>query len=239
MMTLTRVLLADDHALFREGLSGILSAQSDFEIVGQAADGLEAVAKANALKPDLILMDIKMPSCDGLEATRLIKTALPDVKIVVLTVHEENEKLFKAVRSGAEGYVLKNTLPEDFLRLVRGVTEGKAAMTRAMAARILAEFSRLPPPPGHRRRLSAADSSRKRGAGSGGPGRYRPGDCQHPDPQPAYGQNPHAPHSGQAARGQPAQGRRSSHPRGAVKILEFIEFCELTSCQLAPVIKPS
>lgn len=146
-MTVTRVLLADDHALFREGLSGILAAQPDFEIVGQAADGLEAIAKAKALKPDLILMDIKMPSCDGLEATRLIKATLPNVKIIVLTVHEENEKLFEAVRSGAEGYILKNTLPEDFLRLVRGVTEGKAAMTRAMAARILAEFSRLPPPP--------------------------------------------------------------------------------------------
>lgn len=146
-MTVTRVLLADDHALFREGLSGILAAQPDFEIVGQAADGLEAVAKARALKPDLILMDIKMPSCDGLEATRLIKTSLPGVKIVVLTVHEEDEKLFEAVRSGAEGYILKNTLPEDFMRLVRGVTEGKAAITGAMAARILAEFSRLPPPP--------------------------------------------------------------------------------------------
>lgn len=146
-MLITRVLLADDHALFREGLSGILAAQPDFEIVGQAADGLEAVAKAKALKPDLILMDIKMPSCDGLEATRLIKATLPNVKIIVLTVHEENEKLFEAVRSGAEGYILKNTLPEDFMRLVRGVTEGKAAITRAMAARILAEFSRLPLPP--------------------------------------------------------------------------------------------
>lgn len=146
-MPLTRVLLADDHALFREGLSGILEAQPDFEIVGQAADGLEAIAKAKALKPDLILMDIKMPSCDGLEATRLIKAALPNVKIIVLTVHEEDEKLFEAIRSGAEGYILKNTVPEDFLRLARGVTEGKAAITRAMAARILAEFSRLPPPP--------------------------------------------------------------------------------------------
>jgi len=146
-MPIIQVLLADDHALFREGLSGILAAQPDFEIVGQAADGLEAIAKARALKPDLILMDIKMPSCDGLEATRLIKAALPNVKIIVLTVHEENEKLFEAVRSGAEGYILKNTLPEDFLRLVRGVSEGKAAINRAMAARILAEFSRLPPPP--------------------------------------------------------------------------------------------
>ncbi len=146
-MPITRVLLADDHALFREGLSSILGAQPDFEIVGQAADGLEAVAKAKALKPDLILMDIKMPSCDGLEATRLIKAALPDVKIIVLTVHAEDEKLFEAVRSGAEGYILKNTFPEDFLRLARGVTEGKAAINRVMAARILAEFSRLPPPP--------------------------------------------------------------------------------------------
>ena len=142
-MAVTRVLLADDHALFREGVSSILAAQPDFEIVGEAADGLEAVAKAKALKPDLILMDIRMPSCDGLEATRLIKATLLDIKIVILTVHEEDEKLFEAIRSGAEGYILKNTPPDNFLRLVQGVTEGKAAITRATAARIMVEFSHL------------------------------------------------------------------------------------------------
>ena len=100
-MTVMRILLADDHALFREGVSSILATCPNFEVVDEAADGLEAVAKAKALKPDLILMDLKMPSCDGLEATRLIKAALPKVKIVVLTVHEEDEKLFEAIRSGA------------------------------------------------------------------------------------------------------------------------------------------
>ncbi len=147
-MAVTRILLADDHALFREGVSSILAIYPNFEIVGEAADGLEAVAKAKALKPDLILMDIKMPSCDGLEATRLIKAALPKVKIVMLTVHEEDEKLFEAIRNGAEGYILKNTPPENFLRLVQGVLEGKAAITRTIAARILTEFSRLSPPSG-------------------------------------------------------------------------------------------
>ena len=146
-MRVTRVLLADDHALFREGVSSILSAHPEFEIVGQAADGLEAVAKAKALKPDLVLMDIKMPSCDGLEAMRLIQAALPRVNIVMLTVCEEDEKLFEAIRSGAKGYMLKNTPPDKFLCLLQGVNEGKAAITLTMASRILAEFRRLPPAP--------------------------------------------------------------------------------------------
>jgi len=138
-----RVLLADDHALFREGLAGILSAQPDFEVVGEASDGLEALVKAQELVPDLILMDVGMPGCDGLEATRRIKQELPAVTIVILTVRDEEEKLFEAIKSGAQGYLLKNIRSREMLTLLRGAVRGQAAITPALAGRMLEEFRRL------------------------------------------------------------------------------------------------
>lgn len=114
-----RVLLADDHRLLREGIARILNAQPDFEVVGQAGDGLEVLVKAQELVPDLILMDVSMPGCDGLEATRWIKQRLPDVTIVMLTVRDDDEKLFQAVRSGAQGYLLKSIRSRDLVDLLR------------------------------------------------------------------------------------------------------------------------
>lgn len=138
-----RVLLADDHALFREGLAGILAAQPDFDVVGEASDGLEALVKARELVPDLILMDIAMPGFDGLEATRRIKQELPAVTVVMLTVRDEEEKLFEAIKSGAQGYLLKNIRSRDMLDLLRGAVRGEAAITPALAGRMLEEFRRL------------------------------------------------------------------------------------------------
>ncbi len=138
-----RVLLADDHALFREGLAGIIAAQPDFEVVGEAGDGLEALVKAQELVPDLILMDIGMPGCDGLEATRRIKQELPAVTIVMLTVRDEEEKLFEAIKNGAQGYLLKNMRSQEILALLRGAVQGEAAITPALAGRMLEEFRRL------------------------------------------------------------------------------------------------
>ena len=138
-----KVLLADDHALFREGLASLLSYQPDIEIVGQAADGLEALVMAQELEPDLILMDVTMPGCDGLEATRLIKRTLPNVKIVMLTVHDEDERLFEAVKRGAIGYLLKSTTSETLVPMLRAAIRGEAAISGTMAARILEEFGRL------------------------------------------------------------------------------------------------
>ena len=114
-----RVLLADDHPLFREGIAKILNAQPDFEVVGQAGDGLEALVRAMELVPDLILMDVNMPGCDGLEATQWIKQKLPGVTIVILTVRDDNEKLFQAIRNGAQGYLLKNMRSWDLVDLLR------------------------------------------------------------------------------------------------------------------------
>jgi DNA-binding NarL/FixJ family response regulator len=138
-----RVLLADDHALFREGLAGIIAAQPDFDVVGEAGDGLEALVKARELAPDLILMDISMPGCDGLEATRRIKRELPTTTIVMLTVRDEDEKLFEAVRSGAQGYLLKSIRSRDMLAMLRRAVQGEAALTPALAGRMLEEFRRL------------------------------------------------------------------------------------------------
>jgi DNA-binding NarL/FixJ family response regulator len=138
-----RVLLADDHALFREGLAGIIGAQPDFEVVGEAGDGLEALVMARELAPDLILMDITMPGCDGLEATRRIKGELPATTIVILTVRDEDEKLFEAVRSGAQGYILKSVRARDLLEMMRRAVRGEAALTPALAGRMLEEFRRL------------------------------------------------------------------------------------------------
>ncbi len=138
-----RVLLADDHALFREGLASIITNQPDMEIVGEADDGLEALVKAQELKPDLILMDITMPGGDGLEATYKIKLALPDTVIVVLTVHSDEEKLFEAIKNGAQGYLLKNIRSETLLDMIRGALRGEAAITPGLAGYMLEEFRRL------------------------------------------------------------------------------------------------
>jgi DNA-binding NarL/FixJ family response regulator len=142
-MKVIRVLLADDHQLFREGLANILNAQPDFEVVGEADDGLEVLVKAHKLTPDLILMDIGMPGCDGVEATQRVKEELPDVIIVMLTVRDEDEKLFEAIKSGAQGYLLKNIRSRELLSMLRGAVRGEAAITPALGGRMLEEFRRL------------------------------------------------------------------------------------------------
>jgi DNA-binding NarL/FixJ family response regulator len=135
-----RVLLVDDHNLVRNGLASLLVAHN-IAVAGEASDGLEALERARQLKPDIILMDINMPRCNGLEATRLIKTEIPNTKIIILTVSEAEENLFEAIKSGAEGYLLKNIKSDEFLRLLDGVTKGEAAISPIMAARIIDDFA--------------------------------------------------------------------------------------------------
>jgi DNA-binding NarL/FixJ family response regulator len=142
-MTRSRILLTDDHELFREGLAGLINSQPDLEVVGQANDGLEALTLARDLKPDLVVMDIKMPVCDGLEATRLIRAEIPDGKILMLTVHDEDEKLFEAIKAGACSYMLKSTNSTDFLRGVRAALAGETILPPRLASRLLEEFTRL------------------------------------------------------------------------------------------------
>lgn len=135
-----KILLADDHALFKEGLRNLLTARG-IEVVGMANDGLEALAQSRALHPDVVLMDIQMPRCNGLEATRLIKTEMPQIKIVMLTASADDEDLFEAIKSGASGYLLKSLDAEKFFELLVGLAQGEAAISPDMATRILKEFA--------------------------------------------------------------------------------------------------
>lgn len=141
------VLLVDDHSLFREGMVSLLSSQPDIKVVGQAGSVREAVAKAQDLQPDLVLMDLGLPDGSGLEATRAILANQPAAKIVILTVHENDEQLFAAVRAGAVGYLFKNIRAGELLKRLRDVAQGDAGLSPAIARRILDEFSRLPSPP--------------------------------------------------------------------------------------------
>lgn len=137
-----RVLLADDHALFRAGIASLLRAWG-IEVVGQAGNGIEALELARALQPDLVLMDIAMPEADGLEATRLIKAELPEIRIVIATVSDDDEHLFEAIKSGAEGYLLKDMSEDELERTLRAVEAGEPALSKGLAAKILDEFARL------------------------------------------------------------------------------------------------
>jgi DNA-binding NarL/FixJ family response regulator len=138
-----KVLLVDDHALFREGLGMIISSQPDMEVVGEAADGLEAAVKARELKPDLILMDIQMPGVNGIETTWIIKSNLPLTTIVMLTVRDDEEKLFEAIKNGAQGYLLKNMNSTDLLAMLRRALAGEVAILPRLAGQMLDEFRRL------------------------------------------------------------------------------------------------
>jgi DNA-binding NarL/FixJ family response regulator len=142
-MERVRVLLADDHALFREGLAGIINNQPDMQVVGEANDGLEAFVKAQQLKPALILMDVQMPGMDGIEAVRQIKQVLPETIIVMLTVRGDDNMLFEALKNGAQGYLLKEIRSQNLLEMLRGTLRGEAALSPNLAGRVLSEFRRL------------------------------------------------------------------------------------------------
>ena len=138
-----RVLLADDQALVRAGFQALLDAQDDIDVVGQAADGREAVTLARKLEPDVVLMDIRMPDLDGLAATQEIAVdpRLASVRIVILTTFEIDEYVFEAIRSGAAGFLVKDTKPADLIEAVRVVAGGDALLSPSVTRRLIAEFA--------------------------------------------------------------------------------------------------
>ncbi|MFJ9627049.1 response regulator [Streptomyces sp. NPDC101175] len=138
-----RVLLADDQSLVRAGFKALLGAQPDIEVAGEASDGQEAVRKVAELRPDVVLMDIRMPLLDGLAATRRITGdgGLEEVKVVMLTTFELDEYVFEAIRSGASGFLVKDTEPDELLRAVRAVVDGDALLSPGVTRRLIAEFA--------------------------------------------------------------------------------------------------
>ncbi len=139
-MTAQRFLLADDNVLLRASLAKLIGLWQSDAWIEEASNGREAVEKARNFRPDIILMDIRMPECDGIEATRLIKAQMPDTKIIMLTVSESDEDLFEAIASGAHGYLLKNVRPEELFEMLEGALRGEAVMAPSMAQRVLQAF---------------------------------------------------------------------------------------------------
>lgn len=140
-----RVLLVDDQALFREGLRTLLSVWPDLEVVGEAGNGAEAVETAVALRPDVVLMDLRMPVLDGVAATRRLRQELPDCKIIVLTTFDDDEHVFDGLRAGAVGYLLKDVPSEKLVEAIRAAAGGASFLQPSIAAKVLAEFTRLTP----------------------------------------------------------------------------------------------
>jgi DNA-binding NarL/FixJ family response regulator len=141
-----RLLLVDDHALFREGLASLFRYQDDFSVAGEAADAAEAVARARALQPEVILLDLDLPGADGIDAIPALREAAPTAAVVVLTVHDEPDRLFAAIRAGAHGYLVKNVRSRELVAQLRGLAHGEAAIDRRLATQILDEFRRQPVP---------------------------------------------------------------------------------------------
>ena len=140
--TAYRVVLVDDHPLFRDGMARLFAYEDDFEVVATASSGEEAIERIRETMPDIVLMDIDMPGIGGIEAIRAISREMPAVTIVALTVHEDDDTLFEAVKAGAQGYLVKSIRTAELLVLLRGLALGEAPLTRGMATRILKEFAR-------------------------------------------------------------------------------------------------
>src|SRR5438128_490164 len=140
-----RVLIADDHPLFRHGLSALLSASPDFEVVGEATTGEEAIELSTKLQPDVILMDIQMPGVNGIEATRHILHTSPHIRILIITMFEDDASVFTAMRAGARGYILKDAQKAELLQAIRAVGRGEAIFSPAIATRLIDFFAAARP----------------------------------------------------------------------------------------------
>jgi DNA-binding NarL/FixJ family response regulator len=142
-----RIFIAEDQALVRRGTSALVAAEADMEVVGEASDGIEAVAQAEALRPDVVLMDLHMPRQGGVAATREITRRLPGTQILVLTTLDDDETVFEAVRAGAHGYLLKDVSEEELLETIRAIRRGESHLTPQIARKVMDQFRRLAPPP--------------------------------------------------------------------------------------------
>jgi DNA-binding NarL/FixJ family response regulator len=142
-----RVLIADDHPLFRQGIGTVIAAAEEMDVVGEAETGVEAIEQALALQPDVVVMDLQMPERNGIEATREIVSQSPHVAVVVLTMFEDDDSVFAAMRAGARGYLLKGADHEEIVRAIRAVCSGEAIFGSAIASRLMAYFAASPDGP--------------------------------------------------------------------------------------------
>ncbi|MBI3961200.1 MAG: response regulator transcription factor [Deinococcus sp.] len=142
-----RLLLADDHRMFRQGLRQILETEGDMEVIAEAGNGQEAVAKAHELHPDVVLMDINMPGLDGVKAAQLISRNAPGTAVIILTMYRQDDYIFEAIKAGARGYLLKDADSEELVRAIHAVAQGEALIDPTIATRVLAEFRRPQEPP--------------------------------------------------------------------------------------------
>jgi DNA-binding NarL/FixJ family response regulator len=138
-----KILIADDHPVVREGLCAMLSREVDFDVVGEAKDGVEAVDKTKELSPDVVLMDLRMPEMDGVEAMRQIRSAMPDVKFIILTTYSDDEYIFSGIEAGARAYLLKDAPREDLFKAIRAVHRGESLIQPVVASKLLDRFSEL------------------------------------------------------------------------------------------------
>jgi DNA-binding NarL/FixJ family response regulator len=138
-----KILIADDHPVVREGLCAMLSREVDFDVVGEARDGVEAVNKTKELNPDVVLMDLRMPEMDGVEAMRQIRSAMPNVKFIILTTYSDDEYIFSGIEAGARAYLLKDAPREDLFKAIRAVHRGESLIQPVVASKLLDRFSEL------------------------------------------------------------------------------------------------
>jgi len=138
-----RIMITDDHPVVREGLSAMLSREQDIEVVGEAVNGSEAIEKARDLKPDIILMDLRMPEVDGVEAMRQIRVENPDIKFIVLTTYDNDEYIFQGIEAGARAYLLKDSPREEMFKAIRVVSKGESLIEPAVAGKVLDRFAKL------------------------------------------------------------------------------------------------
>jgi DNA-binding NarL/FixJ family response regulator len=143
-MTQTTILIVDDHPLFRKGMRSLLESLPDFEVVGEAASGQEAIQLAGDLQPDIVLMDLQMPGGSGLEAIRAITSESPNIHILVITLFEDDDSVFAALRAGARGYLLKDSDEDEMVRAIRAVANNEAIFSPAIANRVLSYFATRP-----------------------------------------------------------------------------------------------
>ncbi|NLW24632.1 MAG: response regulator transcription factor [Clostridia bacterium] len=142
-MNKARILLVDDHALFRKGIASLLNEVPEFEVIGEASNGKEGVEKALQLKPDIVVLDVEMPGLNGVKAVELIKNSLPECKVVMLTISDDDQNLFDSIKNGAQGYLLKSMDPDELIKEIKGLTKGEAALSKNLAVKILDEFARI------------------------------------------------------------------------------------------------